>query len=174
MNEKNLFRIILALTAVVLLIVVGLRFVPRPPQIPAWAVNLPALNASLNTTCTLLLIASFACIKRGNVTAHKRLNLTAFILSTLFLLSYVTFHAVAPETRFPKDNPLRPLYLFILATHILLAIVSLPLVLLSFWRGLAQQIPQHRRIVRWSFPLWLYVTATGPVVYLMISPYYPF
>jgi putative membrane protein len=135
---------------------------------------LPALNAILNTTCTLLLIASFACIKRGNVAAHKRLNVTAFILSTLFLVSYVLFHAVAPETRFPKDNPLRPLYLFILSTHILLAMVSLPLVLLSFSRGLSNQIALHRRVVRWSFPMWLYVTATGPVVYLMISPYYPF
>lgn len=174
MNDKLVFRIVLALTAVVLLAVVALRFIERPGEMPAFAKCLPAANATINSLCTLLLATSFVCIRRGRVRAHKRLNLATFVLSTIFLLSYVTYHAVAPETKFPADHPWRPVYLFILLSHILLAIVVLPLVLLSFHRGLTARIPEHRRIVRWSFPLWIYVTATGVVVYLMISPYYPF
>jgi putative membrane protein len=95
-------------------------------------------------------------------------------LSSLFLISYVIFHAFGVETRFPADNPLRPYYLTILISHIILAAVVLPMVLLSFYRGLTGQIEAHKRITRWSMPIWLYVTTTGVVVYLMISPYYPF
>lgn len=174
MNDRVILRLVYAVTAVVVLLVVALRFMPRPAEIPEFAKGLPALNATINATCTALLIASFLCIRRGRVAAHKRINLAAFILSTVFLLSYVAFHAVAPETRFPRDNPWRPLYLFVLFSHILLAMVVLPLVLISFYRGLTNQIPLHRRIVRWSFPIWLYVTSSGVLVYLMISPHYPF
>lgn len=174
MSDKLVFRVVMALTIVVLLVVVALRFIERPGEIPAFAKSLPALNAVINSVCTMLLVGSFVCIKRGRVAAHKRLNLATFVLSTIFLLSYVVYHAVAPETKFPAGHALRPLYLFILSSHILLAIVVLPLVLLSFHRGLMARIPEHRKIVRWSFPLWLYVTSTGVVVYLMISPYYAF
>ena len=105
---------------------------------------------------------------------HRKLNLTACILSTLFLLSYVTFHAFGVETRFPTDNPNRPIYLVILSTHILLAAIVMPLVLLSLYRGLTNQVVAHKKITRWSYPIWLYVTTTGVIVYLMISPYYKF
>jgi putative membrane protein len=113
-------------------------------------------------------------IRARRIDWHKRLNIIAFCLSSLFLVSYVIFHAFGVETRFPIDNPLRPYYLTILISHIILAAVVLPLVLLSFYRGLTGQIEAHKRITRWSMPIWLYVTTTGVVVYLMISPYYPF
>lgn len=105
---------------------------------------------------------------------HKRINLTAFVLSAVFMISYVTWHSFGVETKFPADNTLRPVYLIILLTHIILAAVVLPLVLLSFYFGLTAKISAHRKIVRWSFPVWLYVTLSGVVVYLMISPYYQF
>jgi putative membrane protein len=81
---------------------------------------------------------------------------------------------MSPETSFPADNPLRPLYLVILVSHIVLAAIVLPLILLSFWYGLTNQVQKHRKLVRFSFPVWLYVTTTGVIVYLMISPYYTF
>lgn len=105
---------------------------------------------------------------------HKRINITAFVLSAVFMISYVTWHSFGIETRFPADSPLRPVYLIILLTHIVLAAIVLPLVLLSFYFGLTGKINAHRKITRWSFPIWLYVTLSGVIVYLMISPYYQF
>jgi putative membrane protein len=86
----------------------------------------------------------------------------------------VTYHYFADETKFPAGNPLRSIYLIILTSHIILAALVLPLILISFYRGLNMQVPQHKKIVRWAFPIWLYVTITGVIVYLMISPYYKF
>jgi putative membrane protein len=113
-------------------------------------------------------------IRKKRVDWHKRLNISAFLLSCLFLVSYIVFHAFGVETRFPADNPLRPFYLFVLLTHIVLAAVVLPLVLLSFYRGLTGQIEAHKKLTRWSMPIWLYVTISGVVVYLLISPHYTF
>ena len=176
MSDKGVFRIIISISVFVFLVVVVLnqKLLPKPDSIPHFVLFLPLLNACLNGTCTILLLTSFYFIKRKNIVAHKRLNITAFVLSSLFLVSYITFHFFAPETKFPTDNPLRPVYLFILITHIILAALVLPFILLSFYRGLNMQIPQHKKIVRWSFPIWFYVTSTGVIVYLMISPYYSF
>jgi putative membrane protein len=116
---------------------------------------------------------SFNAIKKRNIAKHKKINLITFFLSALFLISYVTYHWMSNETKFPIDNPLRPLYLGILISHIILAAVVLPLVLISFWYGLTNQVAKHRKITRFAFPIWLYVTTTGVIVYLMISPYYP-
>ncbi|HMT29411.1 MAG TPA: DUF420 domain-containing protein, partial [Bacteroidia bacterium] len=113
-------------------------------------------------------------IRKKNIEMHKKLNILTFILSSVFLLSYVTFHSFGVETKFPVDNPNRPYYLIILSTHIVLAAIVLPLVLMSFYYGLTNKIKTHRRLTRWSFPIWLYVTVTGVIVYLMISPYYQF
>ncbi len=103
---------------------------------------------------------------------HKNINLTAFVLSSLFLVSYILFHWLAPETHYPEDAPNRGLYFFILITHIILAASVLPLILISFYRGIQMQVELHKKIVRFAYPIWLYVTITGVVVYLMISPYY--
>jgi len=109
-----------------------------------------------------------------NVQRHKKINILTFVLSTIFLLSYVTYHWLSEETKYPLDNPMRPLYLGILISHIILAATVLPMILLSFWYGLSNQVQKHRKLVRFTFPIWLYVTITGVVVYLMISPYYNF
>jgi putative membrane protein len=174
MNDRIMLRVIFALSAVVFGVVVVLYNLPKAEHIPAFVPCLPRLNALINTTCTLLLIVSWAAIKNGRVTLHRRLNLAAFALSALFLVSYVTFHTFGVETRFPADNPWRPAYLALLLSHILLAAVVLPLVLVALYRGLTGQVERHRSIARWAYPIWLYVTATGVIVYLMIAPYYRF
>lgn len=174
MSDKAILRGIIAISILVFSLVVFLFNLPRADNIPDFLKILPKLNAVLNGTCSVLLLLSLWCIKQKKIALHKKLNLSAFVLSAVFLLSYVTFHAFGVETKFPIDNPLRPLYLFILLTHILFAALVLPLVLLSFSRGLKGQIEKHKKLSRWSFPIWLYVTTTGVVVYLMISPYYNF
>lgn len=165
----------MAISAFVLIAVVILnkKILPVPEQIPSWVYQLPAVNAFLNGTCSLLLVFSFMMIKRKNIEAHKKINILTFILSSLFLVCYIAYHWMATETHFPADNPVRPVYLFILASHIILAAIVLPLVLLSFHKGLTMQVEKHKKLVRFTFPIWLYVTVTGVIVYLMISPYYP-
>lgn len=173
-REQFYKRLIWIVSVAVFAVVVVLSQLPKAESIPAWAAFLPALNAILNGTTTLLLLLSLWFIKKKDVAMHKRLNLAACALSTVFLLSYVLFHAFGVETHYPSDAPLRTVYLFILSTHIVLAAIVLPLVLISLYRGLVNQVSLHRKIVRWSYPIWLYVTITGVIVYLMISPYYRF
>lgn len=119
---------------------------------------------------------------------HKRINILTFCLSSLFLVSYILFHYLNPETKFgdlngdgilsPEETAavgsIRTVYLVILTSHIILAAAVLPLILLSFYRGLQMQVAKHKKLVRWTFPIWLYVTVTGVIVYFMIAPYYPF
>ena len=154
-------------------IILNKKVLPVPSEIPAWVYQLPALNAFLNASCSLLLIVSFVMIRRKNIEAHKKINITTFVLSSLFLVSYILYHWMATETRYPEGNPLRTLYLIILTSHIILAAIVLPLVLLSFHKGLTMQVEKHKKLVRFAFPIWLYVTITGVIVYFMISPFYP-
>lgn len=166
----------MVISAVVLIAVIVLnkKILPVPEVIPDFVYKLPKLNAMINGTCSLLLLLSLYMIKQKNIETHKKLNIITFCLSSVFLISYITYHWLAEETSFPKDNSLRPLYLAILISHIILAAIVLPLILLSFHKGLQMQVDKHKKLVRWSFPIWLYVTITGVVVYLMISPYYRF
>ena len=175
-KEKFVFRIIVALSSVVFLLVLILdsKILPRPQPMPAFAKYLPLLNAIINGTCAVLLLLSLKAILAKNVQRHKKINILTFVLSTIFLLSYVTYHWLSEETKFQLDNPMRPWYLGILISHIILAAIVLPMILLSFWYGLSNQVTKHRKLVRFTFPIWLYVTITGVVVYLMISPYYNF
>jgi putative membrane protein len=183
MSDKAVFRIIMIISVVVCLAVIILnkKILPAPAIMPHFVSFLPMLNAFLNGTCSLLLLISLYFIKKKKIAIHKKINILAFVLSSGFLISYIMYHWLAQETSFPHDNPLRTLYLVILISHIILAAIVLPLVLLSFYYGLLTQgedgavyITKHRRLTRWSFPIWLYVTVTGVVVYMMISPYYSF
>jgi putative membrane protein len=187
-NEKAVKVVIYGTTIFVCLLVALLnrKILPGPENIPAFIYRLPALNAVFNGTCSLLLILSLIAIKSGNITVHRRLNLSAFVLSALFLISYVTAHYFIPDTRYGDADhdgilsatealavkSIKPVYLVILLTHIFLAIAVLPMVLLSFYYGLTDQRVRHRKLTRFSYPIWLYVTVSGVVVYLMISPYY--
>lgn len=174
MNERAVLRLIYGISALLLAAVVVIYNLPKADHIPGFVPYLPRLNAGINSTCTVLLLASYAAIRRGRAALHRRLNLTTFALSTVFLLSYVTFHTFGVETRFPADHPWRPVYLSILLSHIVLAALVVPLVLVAMYRGLAGHVAQHRAIARWTYPVWLYVTVTGVIVYLMIAPYYRF
>jgi putative membrane protein len=167
---------VLALSIVVLGVVVVLnrKLITPPADYPSFVPYQPALHATLNGTCALLLCISLFAIKQKNVALHKKLNLTTFFLSALFLISYVVYHFFMDDTRFPEDNSLRPVYLFILASHIILAAVVFPMILMSFYFGLSNKIEKHKKLARFTFPIWLYVCITGVVVYVMISPYYNF
>jgi len=173
MNNKVVSRIIITVTIAIPLVVTILHFMPKPDKVPDIIKHCPLLNAILNGTCTVLLIMSYLAIRNKMISLHKKLNVTAFVLSAIFLLSYVAYHSFGKETHYP-DGPMRPLYLFILTSHIILAAVVLPMVLVTFYRGLTNQYISHRKLARWTMPIWLYVTSTGVIVYLMISPYYNF
>src|SRR5688572_22640271 len=173
-NERTILRAIFVVSAVVFLTILFLGLLPKADSIPSYVKWLPTLNAFINGTCSVLLLTSLYFIKKKDIQTHKKLNILTFGLSSIFLLSYVTFHSFGIETKFPADNPLRPYYLLILISHIILAALVLPLVLLSFYYGLTNKVQTHRRLTRWSFPIWLYVTVSGVIVYLMISPYYEF
>ncbi|MFN0032290.1 MAG: DUF420 domain-containing protein [Flavobacteriales bacterium] len=136
--------------------------------------KLPAFNATVNGLTAIILIAALWAIRGKNVALHRKLMTTALVLSVLFLLSYIGYHSTSEHTIFPKDNPMRPWYLLILNSHIILSAVIVPMVLISYTRALAQRFDRHRRIARITWPLWLYVTVSGVVVYFLISPYYPF
>ena len=190
MTDKFIFRFVAAVSVFVFLVVfiLSLKILPRPAIVPSFAIYLPKLNAVLNGTCSVLLLLSLYFIKRKNIAVHKRINITAFILSSLFLVSYILFHYLTPETRYGDINGdgkvspselaavggMRTLYFCILVPHIVLAAIVLPLILLSFYRGLKMQVEKHKKLVRWAFPIWLYVTVSGVIVYFMISPYYHF
>jgi putative membrane protein len=191
MTDKFIIRFVAAVTIFVITVVIVLNrhLIPGPAVAPAFTPYLPMLNALLNGTCTVLLLTSLYFIKQGNITVHKRLNIITFCLSSLFLVSYILFHylmrtdtlygdsnfdgVLSPEER-ASVGSLRTLYLCILVPHIILAAGVLPLILLSFYRGLQMQVEKHKKLVRWAFPIWLYVTVTGVIVYLMIQPYYHF
>jgi len=173
MTDKQFFTLSIVVSIVVFVVVVILNVIPKPDFVPAFARHLPLLNACINGTCSLLLIASLYFIKKKNIPAHKKINIAAFFLSSAFLVSYILYHYFSEETKFPADNSMRPVYLIILLTHIVLASLILPFILMSFYRGLNMQVEKHKKIVRWTYPIWLYVTISGVVIYLMISPFYP-
>jgi len=134
--------------------------------------DLPALNATLNATSAALLIIGYILIRRGRIQQHRRVMITAFTTSTLFLVSYVVYHANIGSRPFPGTGPMRTLYFTILITHIVLAIVIVPMALITLMRGLRERFDRHVPIARWTLPLWLYVSVTGVVVYVMLYRLY--
>ena len=191
MTDKFIFRFVSGVTIFVITVVILLNrhLIPGPATPPAFTPYLPLLNAFLNGTCSVLLLTSLYFIKNGNITVHKRLNILTFCLSSLFLVSYILFHYLMRNDTMYGDidgdgllskgeltnvGSLRKIYLWILVPHIVLAAGVLPLILLSFYRGLQMQVEKHKKLVRWAFPIWLFVTISGVVVYLMIKPYYHF
>jgi putative membrane protein len=130
---------------------------------------LPGLNALLNGLCTVALLAGFYFVRRRNIPAHRLSMITAFVFSCLFLVSYITNHALHGETHFPGSGTVREVYLCILISHIGLSVIALPMVLTTFFFSLSGRIRQHRKIARFTLPIWLYVSVTGVVVYAMLA-----
>ena len=134
---------------------------------------LPHLNACLNATSAILLFSGWRFIKAHNVAAHRACQISALIVSLLFLTSYLTYHYNHGTTRFQGTGLVRPIYFTILISHTILAIVIVPLVALTFFRAVRSDFVRHRRIARITLPLWLYVSVTGVIVYLMLYQIYP-
>jgi uncharacterized membrane protein YozB (DUF420 family) len=133
---------------------------------------LPHVNACLNGTSAVLLISGYSFIRCGNVAAHRTCQVSALVVSILFLASYLTYHYYHGSTRFQGTGLVRPIYFTILISHTILAAVIVPLVALTFYRALRQDFTRHRRIARITLPLWLYVSITGVIVYLMLYQIY--
>ncbi|MEY4673501.1 MAG: hypothetical protein RL148_1285 [Planctomycetota bacterium] len=129
---------------------------------------LPHVNATLNALAFVLIVAALVAVKRGNVELHKKLILGATAVSALFLASYVVYHLSAPPVRFQGEGWVRPVYFFILVTHIVLAAVQVPLILRTLWLGYKDRREQHRKWAKVTAPIWLYVSVTGVVVYLFL------
>jgi len=172
--QNNKFLAIIAVLSVAIPIVVAiLLFIPQTGKLGDLDVSfLPHLNGILNSATAICLIVGFFFIRNKNENAHRAMMMSAFVLSSIFLVSYVIYHYQAPPTSFGGEGIIRPVYYFLLVTHIILAAVVVPFVLLAFYYALSKQISKHKKIVKYTFPIWLYVAVTGVLVYLMISPYY--
>jgi putative membrane protein len=161
------------LAAVVPLLVAVLHYFPETFRIPGAQVKfLPALNAVLNSLTAVFLVLGYYFIRQKQVLKHRAMMGSAFLMGALFLVSYVVYHSQVASTHFGGVGLVRYAYFFLLLTHITLAAVTVGLVLFTLYFALTEQFVKHRRIARWTFPIWLYVSVTGVIVYFMISPYY--
>jgi uncharacterized membrane protein YozB (DUF420 family) len=130
--------------------------------------DLPAVNATLNAISGILLLIAYAHIRARRIQQHRRFMIAAFATSSLFLVCYLVYHAQVGSVPFTRQGFVRPLYFTILITHVTLAATVVPLALVTLSRGLKAQYPQHRRIARWTFPVWMYVSVTGVLVYVLL------
>ncbi len=135
--------------------------------------NLPLLNAVLNGISALLLSVGYLAVRRRNLIVHKRFMLSACVTSALFLISYLTYHYQVGSKSFQGQGNVRVVYFAVLISHTILAVVIVPLVLTTLYRAFRSQWPRHRRVARWTLPLWLYVSVTGVVIYVMLYQLYP-
>jgi putative membrane protein len=160
--------LIIAISAAASLFLLWLIYVhPAAASSDSYAF-LPAMNAVLNGASAVSLMIGFTFIRARKIAAHRGSMMTAFAFSTLFLIGYIAHHALHGDVRYPVDAAFRTPYLWLLASHIVLATLALPLVLVTFFFSLSGRILQHRKVARWTFPLWLYVSITGVVTYVML------
>jgi len=186
-NENRYLTLIGILSVVIPLAVAVLLFSPSKLDVEGgWVDLLPHLNGMINTATSIALIAGLVFIKQKKIQYHRSAMLIAFVLGAIFLISYVIYHSSAESTVYGDLNGngtleatetsalgfLRTIYLVILISHIILAAVVVPFVLLALYFALSDKIVKHRKIVKFAYPIWLYVSVTGVIVYLMISPYY--
>jgi len=173
-SERSLWIGVLALALLVGGLVALVAAFPQALRLDGLDVTgLPRVHAAMNGTTALLLTAGYVAIRTGRRKAHICLMSTSFVLSCLFLISYVTYHSQAPQSHFGGVGWIRPAYFFILVTHISLAPVLVPFVLFTLARAIRGELVRHRRLARWTLPIWMYVAVTGVLVYVMMAPYYP-
>jgi putative membrane protein len=184
--DKKYLNVIKVVSVAIPVVVAILLFVPQKLNLGEWVMALPHVNAVINSLTALFLIGALVAIKQKNITLHKQLMTAGLVLGTIFLVSYVLYHSSAPSTVFgdidgngvldPSEKEAvsgtRGMYLFVLLSHIGLSIVVVPFVLIAFFFALSAQVERHKRIVKFTFPIWLYVSITGVIVYFLISPYY--
>ena len=174
-NSPDLARrpmpVILVLSALIAAALVWLIYFKGRVAGPAWVYTLPTANAVFNSLSAICLVLGYREIRAGRRLQHMRLMLSATVFSTLFLLSYVTYHYFHGDTKFPGHGLIRPVYFFILVSHISLSVLALPFILTTLWWALRSQFRIHRRVARWTFPIWLYVSVTGVLVYAILKSY---
>ena len=171
-NDKTARILILSLSIVVFLAIAVLSRVKIDID-PGFDIHVFArVNAIINSTVSITLVAAFVAVRRKQYIIHRNLMFVAILLSALFLVSYIAHHLLAGETKFGGDGAIRYVYYFVLLTHILLAAVILPFILFTAYRALTGDFEKHKKLSRYTFPLWLYVSVSGVLVYLLISPYY--
>lgn len=174
-KQRNYTPLIWVLSAVAVAIILGINYLPRSTTGTIFGMDLvvlPLINAILNGISFIFLVTALVMIKKKNIKVHRRFIFAAFITTFLFLISYLTYHAMAASTSFGGEGIVKGIYYFVLISHIFLAAAVLPLSLITLANGLNMKVEKHRKIARWTMPIWLYVSVTGVVVYLMISPYY--
>jgi putative membrane protein len=160
--------VILAISAAASLFLFWLIYIHPAAATSSQYAFLPAMNAALNGLAATALLIGYTFIRARRIPQHRASMITAFIFSTLFLVGYIAHHAFHGDVRYPLHADYRTFYLSLLASHIILAVVALPLVLVTFFFSLSGRIPQHRKVARWTFPIWLYVSVTGVVTYVML------
>ncbi len=171
--KRNYTPLIITLSIVIILLVGLAYFLPDLDFLKKQDLSfLPLINAILNSITFIALSIALMAIKKKNISLHRNMIFTALTSTGLFLVTYLAYHFGAPSTKYGGTGPLKAVYLFILLTHIVLAAAIVPLALISVARGLNMQVEKHRKIARWTMPIWLYVSLTGVIVYIMISPYY--
>jgi putative membrane protein len=163
--------VILALSGLVLGFLIWLIYFKGRVAAPAWVDSLPAANAVFNSLSAICLILGYINIRWKNRVVHMRFMLFAVTFSALFLLGYITYHYFHGDTLFLGHGWIRPVYFTVLISHICLSMVAVPLVFTTLWYALRGQFRFHRGVARWTFPIWLYVSITGVVVYFMLKPY---
>ena len=172
-NDKLAKTLIYLVSAVVFLVVVSLRYLKFTNVDLGFDVHLLAkANALINGTVSILLVAALVAVKTKNFELHKKLMKGAIYLSVVFLVTYIGHHMFAGETELPKENSMRSFYLVILSTHIVLAAIILPFILFTAYRALIAEFSEHKKLAKYTWPIWFYVAVTGVIVYFMISPYY--
>ena len=186
-DNKSYLRVIYLISVLIPLVVAFLIFFPQKLSFAGdWVKVLPTIHAGINSFTALVLIAAFIAIKQGNIQLHRSLMLMALLLGILFLVSYILYHSSVESVRYGdlnydgqlSDSEIvaagngRLVYLGILASHILLSILVVPFVLLAFYYALSGRIAKHKKLVKFTYPIWLYVSVTGVIVYFMIRPYY--
>ena len=171
-EEKRATLAANAISVVIPLVVAILLGIRTKVDLGDWTKMLPHAIGAINTLTSVLLILGLVAQKVGKIGLHRLAMTTAFSLGAVFLVCYVTYHLSNPSTKFGGSGIMRGFYYFVLITHIGLSLIVLPLVLRTFLFALTNQFEKHRRVAKYAFPIWLYVSTTGVVVYLMISPYY--
>lgn len=172
LEKKKSMLWVKILSVAIPLAVAVLLGLPTKLDLGDWVYVLPDVIGSINSLTAFALIMAVVAIKRKKVRLHKQFNSLAFLLGALFLVCYVLYHASAESTPYGGDGTLKYIYYSLLISHILLSIGVVPLVLMAFYYALNGMIEDHKKIVKYTFPIWLYVSISGVLVYLMISPYY--
>ena len=169
-NTKTAVYAIIGVSLVAILFLFWLIYFKEPSeQTLAFVSYLPAVNAILNSLCAICLVCGVIYIRRRNRTVHMRFMVSALIFSALFLVSYLTYHNFQGDTPFTGTGMIRPVYFFILITHIVLSIFSLPMALITVYLAWQQKFKTHRKLAKWTFPIWLYVSVTGVLVFAMLK-----